>query len=181
MNYPPTLRELIGGKPVQPLGAGAPCKDKQAALKALTLANAFAPHPVRDADMARACLSGLWLAYNFLDESHCISQEVETREGSFWHAIMHRREPDAANAKYWWRRVGSHSVIDELLKQAPALGYRYTSPFDFVDFCERARGAGDEDEELAQRVQMLEWQLLFDYCLQGAVDESLSRARSGAE
>jgi hypothetical protein len=28
----------------------------------------------------------------------------------FWHAIMHRREPDAANSKHWWRQVGTLPV-----------------------------------------------------------------------
>ena len=54
-------------------------------------------------DMAQACLAGLWLYHDFLDESHSISQEIATSTGSFWHGIMHRREPDPSNAKYWFR------------------------------------------------------------------------------
>lgn len=34
-----------------------------------------------------------------------------------------------------------------------------------VDFCERVRGTGTADEELAKRVQLLEWKLLFNWCL----------------
>ena len=45
--------------------------------------------------------TGLWLYHDGLDESHAISQELDTAEGSFWHAIMHRREPDASSWKYW--------------------------------------------------------------------------------
>jgi len=55
------------------------------------------PHAVRDRDMARACLAGLWLSHDFLDESHTISQEIATPTGSYWHGLMHRREPDASN------------------------------------------------------------------------------------
>ena len=75
-----------------------------------------------------------------------------------------RREPDPSNSKYWWRRVGNHPVLDKLRKQAPALGYEYTDPFAFVDFVERVRDTGSADEEIARRVQLLEFKLLFDWC-----------------
>lgn len=122
-----------------------------------------------DYEMAMCCLSALWLYHDFLDESHRISQDIDTPTGSYLHAIMHRREPDASNSKYWFRHVGSHPVFDMLAEQAPHLGYNYTTPFDFVDFCERVRNTGSGQEDLARRVQLLEWQLLFDYCYQKAV------------
>jgi len=115
-------------------------------------------------DITPACAAGLWLYHDYLDESHAISQDLPTAEGSFWHAILHRREPDAANSKYWWRQVGAHPVLDQLREQCPALGYTYTTPAAFVDCCERVRGSGTADEEVAKRVQLLEWQLLFDHC-----------------
>ena len=48
----------------------------------------FEPHDVRDAAAAAACRAGLWLYHDFLDESHTISQEIETPEGSYWHALF---------------------------------------------------------------------------------------------
>ena len=57
----------------------------------------FQPQTVRDRDMAATCRSGLWLYHDFLDEAHTISQEIETPEGSYWHALVHRREPDFSN------------------------------------------------------------------------------------
>ena len=62
--------------------------------------------------MAAACLAGLWLHHNFLDESHTLSQDIDTTTGSYWHAIMHRREGDYGNAKYWLHRVGASDVRD---------------------------------------------------------------------
>ena len=113
----------------------------------------------------------MYLYFDFLDESHEISQELENPDGNFWHAIMHRREPDAANSKYWWRRVGKHAVLDQLREHAPSLGYAFTTPEAFVDFCERVRDTKTKDEELAQHVQLLEWQLLFDFCHSKATRE----------
>ncbi len=38
-------------------------------------------------------------------------------------------------------------------------------PFAFIDFCEQARRRpGSESEQLALRIQLAEWQILFDYC-----------------
>jgi hypothetical protein len=161
--YGPAVAGLLAEPRLMPLGPGKP----NVAVKAVL--SRFDPlkdlgRPVIDEETARACHAGLWLYHDFLDESHQISQDLPSAEGSFWHAIMHRREPDPSNSKYWWRRVGSHPVLDQLREQAPALGYSYATPFDFVDFCEKARGSGSADEELARRVQLLEWQLLFDRC-----------------
>ncbi len=109
-----------------------------------------------------ACLSGLWLLAGDLPRSHSISQSLNTAEGSFWHGIMHRREGDFGNAKYWFRRVGSHPVIDALAEQA---GDLYPSGAAFVDACERALRGTDVDQQACRRVQWLEWQLLFAHCL----------------
>ena len=66
----------------------------------------------------RCVESGLLLLWDFLDESHEISQTMEgmgsPRTADYWHGIMHRREPDAGNASYWFRRVGPHPAFDHL-------------------------------------------------------------------
>lgn len=146
------------------LGPGQPHIAARDALERLTDADLFAGQRIRDADMACCCRAALWLLHDFLDESHQISQQVTSTSGSYWHAIMHRREPDPGNSKYWWRRVGSHPVLARLVEEAPALGYDFRDPFQFVDFAERVRGSGTDAEEVAKRVQLLEWQLLFDHC-----------------
>jgi hypothetical protein len=169
--YAPALAELLQERRLPPLGPGSPNAAARSRLQALTVERAFAPHPVRDRDMASACLAGLYLYHDCLDESHTISQEIHTPTGSYWHAIMHRREPDPDNSKYWWRRVGNHPVLEQLREQAPALGYKFTDPFAFVDFVERVRGSGSADEELARRVQKLEWELLFAWCFSRALPE----------
>lgn len=152
-DYPPAVAELLATEHPTALGPGAPNAALRAKIKA---ACALVPP---------ACAAGLWLRFDFLNESHVISQEDESApDRNFWHAIMHRREPDAANSKYWWRRVGTHPVLKLLVKQAPALGFNYMNPFDFVDFCERVRATSSAEEEVAKRVQELEWELLFAHC-----------------
>jgi hypothetical protein len=150
--YPPPVAALLRSLPLAPLGPGAPDASLRAAIEAACV------------ELPEACRAGLWLAFGYLDESHEISQGLHTAEGSYWHALMHRREPDADNSKYWFRRVGSHPVLKQLAEQAPSPGYDYTDPFAFVDFVERVRGTGGAEEELAKRVQHLEWQLLFHFC-----------------
>lgn len=107
-----------------------------------------------------AALAGLYLYFSCLDESHTLSQSIETPDGSFWHGIMHRQEPDPGNAAYWFRRVGKHPTFPALRQAAADLGYAW-DPFTFIEDCDHA---GSAQQLLLQKVQRAEWQLLFHYC-----------------
>src|SRR5438128_1014993 len=184
MSYSSPIHDLLGEERLMPLGPGAPCRGFRAALEALTVDSAFAPGKVVDRNFAQACVAALWLYFDFLDESHKISQDIDTSEGSYWHGILHRREPDFENAKYWFRRVGRHPVFEPLgksaaeLARAPgapkeaALLAEHTSwdPFAFIDLCEAA-AQSKADELLCRRIQRREWDLLFEYCYRRAVGE----------
>src|ERR1700722_18838832 len=106
--YGTAFAALLVEPRLPPLGPGVPNQTVYPLLKALDPQQAFAPHRIVDEDMARGCLAGLWLHHDFLDESHVLSQEIHTPTGSYWHGLMHRREPDFENAKYWFRRMGAH-------------------------------------------------------------------------
>ena len=154
-DYGPVTAKLLAVSRLAPLGPGTPEESVRPYLQSLRL--------------SPLSMAGLWLYFGFLDESHEISQGIETPDGSFWHAIMHRREPDADNSKYWWRRVGKHPVLDSLREHAPDVGYDFTTPAAFVDHCEAVRGTGGAEEQIAERVQLLEWQILFDRCFRLAL------------
>jgi hypothetical protein len=121
-----------------------------------------------------AAVSGLLLLAGCWDESHEVSQDITSREGSYWHAIAHRIEPDSSNAGYWFRRVGEHPIFPELHRRASDILQRYGArwaskpawdPFLFIEWCEQARQApGTENERIALQIQREEWELLFEWC-----------------
>ena len=115
-----------------------------------------------------AALAGLYLYFDCWTEAHETAQDIATPEGSYWHAIVHRQEPDAWNSGYWFRQVGAHAIFPALRDVAAeiglALGAKW-NPQAFIELCERARQSpGSDLERQAQEVQRAEWQLLFDYC-----------------
>src|SRR5262245_49015768 len=149
--YGQHVADILSLAEPMPLDAGtidAPLADK---LRILDLEGTLQNGPA-----AQGCLAGLWLLANDLDSSHHISQELSTPEGSFWHAVMHRREGDYGNAKYWFRRVGHHPVLE-------ALGSAW-DPFVFVDQVEACVTRNTGDKERLRELQMREWILLFDHC-----------------
>jgi hypothetical protein len=55
-----------------------------------------------------ALLRALWFDANGnWDEAHRIAQDVNTSDGARVHAYLHRKEGDAANARYWYRSAGA--------------------------------------------------------------------------
>lgn len=153
-------------------------------LAEMDIEDALEGRRVADRQAAACCLGGIWLLYDELDQSHQISQGVKTSSGSFWHGIMHRREGDFSNAKYWFRNVGDHPVYEPLAAEARRLatepGDRARiepfadsdwDPFAFVDACQAAIRRGAADEKLLVAIQQREWELLFDYCFRQAIGE----------
>ena len=115
-----------------------------------------------------AALAGLYLYFGCWTQAHETAQDIATAEGSYWHAIVHRQEPDAGNAAWWFGQTGAHPIFPALREAAAQIGFdpgpRWR-PEAFIDLCERARrNPGSDLERQALEVQRAEWQLLFDYC-----------------
>jgi hypothetical protein len=120
---------------------------------------------IRMSSLPPVVRAGLFFYFNCWADAHQVSQNIESNEGNYWHALVHRQEPDAWNAGYWFRRVGTHPIFPALRKYAATRGINFGlrwDPIAFVDYCGKA-GAGSEEERRAQEVQRLEWQLLFDH------------------
>lgn len=155
---PDSIVDLLTDDVFQQYSVAGPNREYEPQLQDLTVDRLF-PDGTTNQPMAMSCLSGIWLLHNFLDRSHEISQTLHTREGSFWHAIMHRLEGDFWNSKHWYRQVGTHPVFDQMQNQ------RDWDPFEFVDQCETAQESGDSPPSEIQSTAVQEWQTLFEYCL----------------
>jgi len=159
------------GERLLPLVCDEP--SSQEAVRRLRGASAGALFP--GALSPQGALAGLWLYFSCFDEGHSIAQDLPTPEGSYWHAILHRQEPDDWNSGYWFRQLGRHPVFEPLALEAARLasarsaaGFTSPSPWDpeaFIRFCSRARDIeGGEEEKLAREIQRAEWRLLFSWC-----------------
>lgn len=158
----------------QPLPPLFPTRDYDSEITQQLLA----PDDELDSNPALRC--GLLVWNDDLHASHEISQSLETPTGSFWHAIIHRREGDPSNSNYWWRRTGDHPAFKDVFtavqgtaeQENDSLARDFAAklnengrwnPIEFVAACERARRS-DEDDAWLRRIQVAEIRALLNWC-----------------
>ncbi len=159
------------GQRLLPLKCGeCCCAEARESLKTVKLVDLFP-----QVSEPRPSMAGLWLYFSALEEAHELVGDCHTPEGNFWHAIVHRQEPDSGNAAYWFRQVGAHPIYPSLARAATEILGRYPEaefrtslsewdPFAFIAFCERALTQPESTQDrAAMEIQRAEWQILFDY------------------
>ncbi len=122
-------------------------------------------------------LALLW--HDHHDVAHGIVQDMPSADAAYVHAILHRREPDYLNAKYWFRRVGQHPCCAALAaavvnicreegasELATVLGpdTRWNA-MAFVDACEAVAGELSESAKARalRKIQQTEFEILFKH------------------
>ena len=161
-----------------PLGPGTPKAEFEQQI-AKTAPETVLGSAIVSLGNADCCLAGIWLWNGFLDQSHELSQNVDTPEGNWWHGIMHRREPDAGNAAYWFRRVGDHQLFSALGEKVREHAKQTELPVEaqwlsqctdwqpqqFIEACESARHDPNKIVcRVLREVAAIEWYTLFNYC-----------------
>lgn len=155
------LRKLIPQEPIGPLW---PSRIREADDATLSGGRATG-----DPAMFALVRGGLYYAVDAIHEAHQIFQDAPGDLGVYWHGMMHRREGDFDNARYWFRRAGKLSFFDTLHRAAgefsPVMARQSNwDPYLFTGECEQARFGEDESLPALAALQRVEFEGLFDYC-----------------
>ena len=93
--------------------------------------------------------AGLYLLNDDLPRAHALAQSVEGNPlGDYWHAIIHRREGDYDNARYWFGRVGPEPILAQIYGHEPGAAHK------MVEHCRKVGRGPDADLEQFQRDEM---------------------------
>lgn len=128
----------------------------------------------------------LALALCWHDQWHAAHDLCQGMEGDpdmdLVHAILHRREGDAENARYWLERVGSHAIFPHMIPVAAAEGFSDMvvdgtwRPAVFLGHCRRATAA---DSPGLMRIQAAEMLALLDHMATHPYRKPRPAGRSG--
>ncbi|MGE3312737.1 MAG: hypothetical protein AB7O66_22435 [Limisphaerales bacterium] len=118
----------------EPAGLGPEVRAGVRSVREIQSALQKAGSATRLAANRTACLQGLLLLWHdHLDEAHAVVQDLPGPDAAWVHGIMHRREPDYSNARYWFHRVGRHEAFEPMAEQAaPLLAAHAALPYRLI-------------------------------------------------
>ena len=174
------LWELIRTEELPELGSGP----RHGVLAFPTLAgrfDAWAASAGLNPHQAARLRAIAYLHHDHTDAAHDLVQDMADPDGALVHGILHRREPDFWNAKYWFRQTENHPVYQKIAAriqslssdpQTRAIVHRLTlpgtlDPHALVDEVERVerRPVSDPDVHFLRHVQLAETECLVEHLL----------------
>ena len=122
-----------------------------------------------DATKFALARGGLFYALDALPEAHAIFQDATDDPGAYWHGMVHRREGDFDNARYWFRRAGVLPFFAEMHRAACTHSETMArqsnwDPYLFTGQCEQERFGADDLTGEMRALQRVEFDAIFDYC-----------------
>jgi len=182
------VRQLEARPEPPPLAPEAPYDERLSAeIGQRSLPELFGAADRVASDTAAQAAKAMLLMWNDeLEDAHSLSQGINSDTGSYVHGIMHRREPDFSNAKYWFRRFDEHPVYPHLREaaltaaeafadseaQRIATGIRTDpewNPERFIEWCQHAvRNPDHGSGPCLRAIQLEEFRLLLAFCLRHA-------------
>jgi len=130
----------------------------------------------RDGSVSDCVAAALHLLNDDLDRAHALSQAHEGEQtADYLHQIVHRREGDFGNARYWVAKTGRHPFYEELYTQVtageaegvlaePLRRWGRWDGAQMVALCQAAAGGGENAAD-ASRLAWREMQGLLAWCV----------------
>jgi hypothetical protein len=157
LRTPGLLKKLT---PTEPLAWDLPSQITQA--DEATLAG---PAPTKSAALIRG---GLHYAVDALEKAHAHFQDDTSDLASYWHGMMHRREGDFDNARYWYRRAGRLPIAATLhaaaCEHSPTMARQDTwDAYLLTGLCEQVKHGDPDLLPECIKLQTVEFEGLFAY------------------
>jgi hypothetical protein len=163
---PDLLGKLTTGEPLE--------WDLPGKIREATGATLAGEKQIGDAKTFALIRGALFYAVDDLDSAHRIFQGNSSDLGSYWHGMMHRREGDFDNARYWFRRAGRLPIFDRMHGEAAAFSPTMAKQLSWdayllTGMCEQAKHGDTEAIPECVRLQRVEFEQLLDYCWRQSV------------
>ncbi len=168
---PDLLKKLT---PTEPLGWDLPGKIRDASDETIS-----GGQEITDAKMFALVRGALLSGVDALDDAHRVFQDDHTDLGSYWHGVMHRREGDFENARYWFRRAGRLPICDRMhavgAQVSPSMAKQLSWDATLLTgMCEQAKFGDTDAIPECVRLQRIEFEELLAYCWRKSFRQSAS-------